>query len=260
MKKSIELYQSKVGSLLYLANQTRPDILFAVNMASRHTKAPTEADMIAVDRILQYVAGTPTMGLVFKSGEGVKLYATVDASYGNHLDRKSHTGCTLHIGRNSGAFLSRSKKQTVTADSSTVAEFIATHTAAKEIMWARSLLSELGYPQMEPTTLFEDNQSTIFMINNDSNTQKTKHIDIRYNLIREQVQNGVITMEHLPTKEMIADMLTKALGPTAYIHLRPKLLGCNFDDLVIRACSANLQASEDFFRLYSTVCTTQGAE
>ena len=123
-KKLIELYQSKVGSLLYLANQTRPDILFAVNMASRQTKAPTEADMVAVDRILQYVAGTPTMGLFFKSGEGVKLYATVDASYGNHSDRKSHTGCTLHIGLNSGAFVSRSKKQTVTADSSTVSEFI----------------------------------------------------------------------------------------------------------------------------------------
>eukprot|EP01036_Dinobryon_divergens_P002583 gene2583-3393_t len=48
--------------------------------------------MIAVDRILQYVAGTPTLGLTFQSSEGIKLYATVDASYGNHTDRKSHTG------------------------------------------------------------------------------------------------------------------------------------------------------------------------
>ena len=78
------------------------------------------------------------------------LYATVDASYETHDDRKSHSGCNFHIGEGSGAFMSRSKKQTVTADSSTVAEFIATHLAAKEIMWARLLLGEMGIPQMGP--------------------------------------------------------------------------------------------------------------
>eukprot|EP01031_Cornospumella_fuschlensis_P031801 gene31801-38441_t len=188
--------------------------------------------MIAVDRILQYVAGTPTLGLTFQSSEGIKLYATVDASYGNHTDRKSHTGVTLHIGRTSGSFLSRSKKQTITADSSTVAEFVATHVAAKEIMWVRSLLSELGYPQVGPTILFEDNKSTIHMINNDSHTQKTKHVDIRYHLIREQIQNQVISMEHLSTREMTSDMLTKALPPAPYLHLRPQLLGDSPADLV----------------------------
>eukprot|EP01035_Chromulina_nebulosa_P025306 gene25306-33026_t len=221
----IELFQSKVGTLLYLANQTRPDILFAVNMMSRQTKQPTKHDMLAVDRILQYVAGTPTLGLTFHSNDGIVLTATVDASYGSHSDRKSHTGLTLHIGKASGSFLSRSKKQTITADSSTVAEFVATHMAAKEIMWARSLLSELGYPQHGPTTLFEDNKSTIYMIQNDSHTQRTKHIDIRYNLIREQVQKKVISMEHLSTKEMISDMLTKALAPSPFLHLLPQLLG-----------------------------------
>ena len=68
---------------------------------------------------------------------GVKLYAAVDASYGAHDDGKSHSGCTLHIGVGSGAFLLRREKQTVAADSSTVAEFFATHLVAKEIMWAR---------------------------------------------------------------------------------------------------------------------------
>ena len=153
------------------------------------------------------------------------LFATVDASYGNHEDQKSHSGCTLHIGRTSGAFLSRSKKQSVTADSSTVAELIAAHLATKEIMWARSLLAELGYPQLNPTILYEDNMSTIHIINNDCNSQKTKHVDIRYNVVREQVQKRKITMEHLPTKDMTSDMLTKALSPTPYLHLRRKLLG-----------------------------------
>ncbi len=67
--------------------------------------------------------------------------------------------------------------------------------------------------------------STIAMVNNDGNSQKTKHIDIRYNLTRKQVKNKVITMEHLPTKNMTSDILTKPLAGTPFIHLRPLLLG-----------------------------------
>jgi hypothetical protein len=69
------------------------------------------------------------------------------------------------------ASLTKSKKQTVTADSSTIAELIAAFLASKEIAWARSMLTELGYQQDHPTILHEDNQSTIQMINNDSNTK-----------------------------------------------------------------------------------------
>ena len=77
-------------------------------------------------------------------------------------------------------------------------------------MWARSLLAEMGYPQINPTILFEDNMSTIHIINNDCNSQKTKNIDIRYNLVREQVQKHQVTMQHLGTKDMTSDTLTKA--------------------------------------------------
>jgi len=92
-------------------------------------------------------------------------------------------------------------------------------------MWARSLLGEMGYLQINPTILQEDNMSTIHIINNDCNGQKTKHVDIRYNLVREQVQLNHIKMEHLSTKEMTADILTKALAPTPFLYLRKKLLG-----------------------------------
>jgi hypothetical protein len=225
LPKGITDYQSRVGSLLYLATHTRPDILFAVNMASRQCKSPTEHDLISVNRILDYLAGTRALGLRFHSDSGVKLVATVDASYGTHVDRKSHTGITLHIGDSSGSFLTRSKKQSITADSSTAAEYIAAHSAAKEIQWARSLLEELGYKQLEPTVLFEDNKSTITMVNNDSHSQKTKHIDIRYHYIREAVQRKQLVMEHLPTTIMTSDIVTKPLGPTEFLRKRPLLLG-----------------------------------
>jgi hypothetical protein len=143
-------YQSRVGSLLYLAIMTRPDILYAVSSLSRIAVTPTNLDLLAINRVLLYVAGTREKGLKLCSEDGITLYATVDASYACHPDFKSHSGCTLHIGRHSGAITALSKKQTVTADSSTVAEFVATHTVTREIMWARSFLASVGYPQTLP--------------------------------------------------------------------------------------------------------------
>ena len=64
--------------------------------------------METIDRVLDYLVNTADLGLVLGGLGGVKLYATVDASYGTHDDRKSHSGCTLHIGVGSGAFFSRS--------------------------------------------------------------------------------------------------------------------------------------------------------
>ena len=218
-------YMARVGSLLYLAKHTRPDILFAVTCCARKTQQPTIYDWNAVERILRYVAHTKDLGLSFHSGEGILLCATSDASYASHIDCKSHSGITLHLGRYSGSFHSVSKKQSITALSSTEAEFVATTEAAKEIIWARLLLYDLGFPQIEPTVLYEDNQSTIKLIGDESYHAKTKHIDVRFHFIREHCVNGEIRVEYLDTKNMTSDILTKPLGCGEFLHLRPNLLG-----------------------------------
>ena len=66
--------------------------------------------------------------------------------------------------------------------------------------------------------------STIAMINNDSNSNKTKHIRIRFNLIREQVLKLINFLQHLATKDFTSDILTKALYPKTFYYLRTKLL------------------------------------
>ena len=149
----------------------------------------------------------------------------VDASYACHTDLKSHTGCTLHMAPNSASFLSLSKKQTILADSSTVAEYIGAHLAAKQILWARNILYEMNLSQVNPNTLYEDNKSTITLLNNPGNGNRTKHIALRYNFLREEIKNGTISMTYLPTDMMISDILTKPLGPTDFLRLRPYLLG-----------------------------------
>jgi hypothetical protein len=221
----IREFQSRVGACSYLAIQSRPDILYAVNTLSRKTKEPNMEDWEAIQRVLYYIVGSRDLGLLLHSGEGIKLYATVDASYATHSDLKSHTGCTLHIGRHSASFRSLTKKQSVMADSSTVAEYIGAHVAAKEILWTRNFLFELGFQQQEATTLFEDNQSTIKLISKPGNGNKTKHIDLRFNFIRDQVAQQTIKIEYLPTTEMISDILTKPLGTSSFVYLRSLLLG-----------------------------------
>ena len=92
-------------------------------------------------------------------------------------------------------------------------------------MWARNFLEELGFPQTEPTTLCEDNMSTITLLNNGCNSIKTKHVALPFHFTQEQIHNGVIRIEHLPTTQMTSDILTKPLPPSLFIPLREKLLG-----------------------------------
>ena len=226
-----KLYMQKIGSLVYLTIMTRPDILFATNILSRFCKQPTQRHMEAVDRVLQFIAGTADYKYTLHSGEGIVLYATTDASYACHKDLKSHTGCTLHIGRHSASVHSVSKKQSITADSSTVAEFIAAHTCAKEIMWARNFLEELGFKQHNSTVLFEDNQPAIKLMTNSNSGFKTKHIALRYNFLREQITKGLIDVRYLPSARMNADQLTKPFEPSKLAMSKALILGsiCSAD-------------------------------
>ena len=95
----------------------------------------------------------------------------------------------------------------------------------KMLCQARNFLSELGFTQQAPTVLFEDNQSTIHLINNKGNNGRTKHIGLRLNFIREQTEAGTIFPQYLSTDLMTSDMLTKDLSPLPYLKLRPFLLG-----------------------------------
>jgi hypothetical protein len=219
------LFQEKVGNILYLASQSRPDLLYSTTQLSRRSNKATSRDMAAVDRLLRFIASTPTLGITFCThGKSASLHAYVDASYDCYSDSKSHTGVSLHLGQSSGAFLSLSKKQTITADSSTAAEFVATHTACQKILWAQNVLTELGFFDSVPTVLYQDNQSTIRMILHRGNSGRTKHIALRYHMIRECVHNNQITIEYLPTSRMVADTLTKPLGAILFNQHQTRIL------------------------------------
>ncbi len=84
----------------------------------------------------------------------------------------------------------------------------------------RDLTADLGSPQYQPTVIMEDNQSAISMAKNPQFHGRAKHINIKYHFIREQVSESKIRLEYCPTKHMLADLLTKGIGPEKFEKLR----------------------------------------
>jgi hypothetical protein len=97
--------------------------------------------------------------------------------------------------------------------------------ASKLIMWLRQLLSELGYSSQHPTIMYEDNKSAIQIAANGNDKGRTKHMDVRYHLIRDLVQAGTIQVQYMPTDSMVADILTKPLDSKLFLKFQTDLLG-----------------------------------
>ena len=136
------LFQEKVGSILYLTSKSRLDLLYSTTQLSRRSNRTTARDMAAADRPLRYIASTASLGITFSSyKQPFQIYAYIDASYNCHSDSKSHTGVSLHLREFSGSFLTLSKKQSILADSTTISEFVGTHSAVQKVLWSQNLLT-----------------------------------------------------------------------------------------------------------------------
>ncbi len=214
------LYQSAVGSLLYLSGWTRPDIAFAVSNVAKFTSNPTQQHWMAVKRILRYISGTIDYGIRYKKGND-QLVGYSDASWANDPnDRKS---VSAYIFMLSGAPISwRSKKQTTVALSTAEAEYVALAAAAQEAVWLRNVMKELR-EKLPATVIHEDNQSAIAIAKNPQFHGRTKHIEIKYHFVRELVDNGTVKLHYCDTSNMLADLLTKGLPTAQHRKLRESL-------------------------------------
>lgn len=135
------VYRSIVGALQYLT-MTRPDISFSVNKLSQYLKCPATLHWTAVKRVLRYLAGTPTLGLHFKPSSTLDLQAYSDADWAGSLDdRKSTSGYFVMFGGNLISW--SSKKQSVTARSSTESKYRALASCTSKLAWIQSLTQEL---------------------------------------------------------------------------------------------------------------------
>lgn len=224
------LYMSIVGSLIYAAMITRPDITYAVQALGRHLQTSGEEHMIAAKRVLRYLQGTKDLGLVYEaSGDSTGQPSIVgfsDADWGGDLDtRRSTTGYLFMIDKTGGAISWASKLQPTVALSSAEAEYMAACAAVQEAIHLRLLMHDLGFEQKEATVIYEDNQGCIALSDNPVFHKRTKHIDIRYHFIRERVTSKEIELKYVATEHQLADLLTKGLPKPRVIALRRPILG-----------------------------------
>ena len=217
-------YMRVVGSLLYLAISTRPDILHAVHTLTQHMQSPATQHLHDAHRVLHYLSGTTSHGITFVRDDDITLHAFADAAYANTHDRKSQYGLTFRLGTKSAHFYSVSKKQSIVAISSTEAEYVALAECVRDVIWLRSFLHELGYTQLHPTPIYQDNKSCIAIAENTGNTERTKHIDIRHHFLKDFIASNDIKLYYLPTDDMVADILTKSLVTAQFSKLANVLL------------------------------------
>ena len=215
----VSTYQSAIGSLNYAAIATRPDISVAVGKLSQFMQSPSQIHWSAVKRVFRYIKGTISYGLKFNYSNNFELYGYSDSDWaGCVMSRKSTSGQLFRIG---GCTVSwRSKKQSVVALSSTEAEYIALCEAAQETTWLRHLLHDIGLQQVEPTTIFEDNQGSIALARNPKDHPRTKHVDVKYHFIRNTIERKRMKVVYCPTADMVADTLTKGLPRPSFEKFR----------------------------------------
>lgn len=136
----------------------------------------------------------------------------------NRDDRKSNSGFIFKVYGGSISWCCR--KQSCVSLSSTEAEFVSLAEACQEVIWIIRLLNDLNVAFQTPITIFEDNQSCLKLVENEKYSNRTKHIDTKYNFIKQLVETGTIVCKYLPSENMLADLLTKPLNGNRIKYLR----------------------------------------
>ena len=202
-------YLEAIGSLMYAAMGTRPDISAAVRSLSPFASNFGAVHIAAVKHIFKYLARCPNQGILY-SHDGSTLVGWTDADWAN--DRTNRKLISGHIFMLAGGAISwMSKQQVSVVTSSTHVEYVAATEAAKELVWLRRFLLELCQDIPNSTVLYIDNCAADLLAWNPVNHSVTKHIEVRYHYIRECIQDGSITLKLISTKDMAADVLTKSL-------------------------------------------------
>ncbi|KAJ9541677.1 hypothetical protein OSB04_028183, partial [Centaurea solstitialis] len=222
--KDVDLrnYRSMVGSLMYLT-ASRPDIMFATCVCAIYQAKPKESHLAAVRRIFRYLKGTPYYGIWYPKGLGFELQAYTDADYGGcNMDRKSTSGHFQFLGNKLVSWAS--KKQQCVSTSTAESEYVAAASCCSQVLWMQSQLRDYGL-EYKKIPIYCDSKSAIAISANPVQHSKTKHIDIRYHFLKDNVEKENIELYFVNTEYQLADLFTKALDEKRFKFLISRLGG-----------------------------------
>ncbi|GJT47118.1 hypothetical protein Tco_0955833 [Tanacetum coccineum] len=188
-----------IGSLMYLT-ASRHNIMFAVCACARFQVTPKVSHLHAVKRIFRYLKGQPKLGLWYPRDSPFDLEAFSDSDYvGASLDRKSTTEGCQFLGKRLISW--QCKKQTIVANSTTEAEYVAAANCCGQVLWIQNQMLDYGFNFMN-TKIYIDNESTICIVKNLVFHSKTKHIEIRHHFIRDSHEKKLI--QHWNAQPIVA--------------------------------------------------------
>jgi hypothetical protein len=215
-------YRSLVGSLMYIAIGTRPDIAFAVQQLCKFLDCYGTAHWEAAKRVVRYLKGTRDLTLTLGGDYTARLLGYTDSDLAGCPDtRRSVSGYCCTLG---GGIVTWSARQQKTVSLSTCeAEYVAASEAASEITWLRSLLLEIDFSQLSATPLLCDNNGSIILTEDSSFHARVKQIDIKYHSIRQKVELGQLKLHYVQSKDNLADIFTKPLPRKDFERLRAYL-------------------------------------
>ncbi|KAE8911626.1 hypothetical protein PF003_g4602 [Phytophthora fragariae] len=213
-------YRELVGALQYLVGASRPDIAHATRHLGKYLACYDHTHYAQAKRVLRYLKATSEFGLLMNvtTGDEVRVAAYSDADYANDpVDRRSVSGYVTTLDGNVVSYASR--KQEINALSTCEAEYIAMSEATKDLLWLSGLCKELEWKHSVPL-LLGDNQGAIALTAKPGKHSKSKHIDNKRHMVRRNVELKLLTTQHVGTEDMVADIMTKALGAVKFARFR----------------------------------------
>lgn len=210
-------YKQLIGSLMYVALATRPDILYAVTKLSQFSSNPGKTHWLQAKRVLRYLAATKNINLMYSRGTNeIEIFS--DADWASDIDdRHSYSGMIVFLNEN--PIIWKSNKQKSISTSTMETEYVALEIAVKEVIWLDmmfnelSLIVDLDIP-CKSYVIRCDNKSAIDFTRNKIERSRTKHIDIAYHITREMHENGLIKLKYVSSNDNVADIFTKSLSST----------------------------------------------
>jgi hypothetical protein len=195
----------------------------AVHYLCTRVKGPSEHDERKLERVLGFLKGTIDRSRIINKDGGIgKITAYVDASFSVHADGKGQSGAIIMMG--STMLEGITGKQKCASHDSTESELIALCDLSMDALWHHEWFENQGY-KMEIPTVYQDNTSTIRLVDNGGGKMRTRHMRAKQAVVKERIDLKYFSIEYINTKEMIADILTKPLESANFHKFATIILG-----------------------------------
>jgi len=219
-------FHTTVVKLLYLTKRARPDVMTPTSFLCTHVTKATEQDRVKLRRVLGYLKRTRGWTLHLKIGDILRIFAYVDAVFAPHPDAKSHMGIALCLGE--ALVYAASRKQKCVTKSPTDSELVVLTDNAGFVEIFSEFVGFITNTKVQIPIIYQDSTSVISLVKEGGGVVRMKHLQVRMELCKEALMQKRIEILYMPTGEMKADGLTKALDGDLFLKFIVALLGITY--------------------------------